>query len=101
MEKIDSLKIIQPDDWHIHLRDGEKLLRTVNDAALQFSRAIVMPNLIPPVLNANDATQYKKRILHALDSDKNIEPLMVIYLTDKTSPQIIKEAKESGVVFCS
>ena len=49
MEKIDSLKIIQPDDWHIHLRDGEKLLRTVNDAALQFSRAIVMPNLIPPV----------------------------------------------------
>ena len=101
MEKIDSLKIIQPDDWHIHLRDGEKLLRTVNDAALQFSRAIVMPNLIPPVLNANDATQYKKRILHALDSDKNIEPLMVIYLTDKTSPQIIKEAKESNVVFAA
>ncbi len=101
MELINTLKIIQPDDWHIHLRDGKKLSRTVNDAALQFSRAIVMPNLVPPVLNAYDAIEYKKRILNSLDNDKILDPLMVLYLTDETCPEIIKEAKDSGCVFAA
>ena len=101
MKSINTLKIIQPDDWHIHLRDGKKLSRTVNDAALQFSRAIVMPNLVPPILNATDAIKYKKRILNSLENDKNFDPLMVIYLTDKTSPEIIREAKGSGIVFAA
>ena len=73
MKSINTLKIIQPDDSHIHLRDGKKLSRTVNDAALQFSRAIVMPNLVPPILNATDAIKYKKRILNSLENDKNFQ----------------------------
>lgn len=96
----DSLTLIAPDDWHIHLRDGAALSTTVPDAAQQFRRTIVMPNLAPPVLNAQQATEYKKRIIAANNTELPFEPLMVLYLTDKTSPKDIAEAKAAGVVAC-
>jgi len=87
-----------PDDWHIHLRDGEALARTVGDAARQFRRAIVMPNLVPPVVNAEDALAYKGRIEGQVPASADFTPLMVIYLTDKTSPEIVRQAHAAGVV---
>jgi dihydroorotase len=94
-----TIQITRPDDWHIHLRDGDALALTVGDAAKQFRRAIVMPNLVPPVTNAERAMAYRARILaHA--GDTGFEPLMVLYLTDKTSPEIIAAAKAAGVVAC-
>lgn len=95
-----SLTITAPDDWHIHLRDGDALARTVGDAASQFKRAIVMPNLVPPVMNATQAIAYKQRILAHVPKGANFEPLMVLYLTDKTTAQDIKDAKAAGVVAC-
>ena len=95
-----TLTLIAPDDWHIHLRDGDSLTRTVPDAASQFKRAIVMPNLVPPVLNAEQAVGYKARILAAKPEGVEFEPLMVLYLTDKTSSEDIKAAKAAGVVAC-
>lgn len=95
-----TLTLIVPDDWHIHLRDGDSLTRTVPDAASQFKRAIVMPNLVPPVLNAEQAVGYKARILAAKPEGVEFEPLMVLYLTDKTSSEDIKAAKAVGVVAC-
>ncbi|MBT8148735.1 MAG: dihydroorotase [Pseudomonadales bacterium] len=94
----DSLTLVQPDDWHIHLRDGAALARTVNDAARQFQRVIVMPNLVPPVCNTTDAEAYRARILAALDSSLSLEPLMVLYLTDNTSAATIAQAKQSALV---
>lgn len=95
-----TLTLIAPDDWHIHLRDGESLVRTVPDAASQFRRAIVMPNLVPPVLNAEQALGYKARIMAAKPEGAEFEPLMVLYLTDNTSSADIKAAKAAGVVAC-
>jgi dihydroorotase len=90
-----SLTIIQPDDWHLHLRDGEVLTRTVADTAKQFARAIIMPNLTPPVTNTAMATEYKVRI----DAQNTgLEPLMTLYLTDKTSAEDIRTAHASGIV---
>jgi len=95
-----ELRITRPDDWHIHLRDGEALARTVADAAQQFSRAIVMPNLVPPVLNTEQALAYKARILAARPAGLQFEPLMVLYLTDNTDPAEIAKAKAAGVTAC-
>lgn len=95
-----KLTITRPDDWHIHLRDGSALPRTVTDAARYFGRAIVMPNLVPPVTNATQALAYRERILSALPSGSAFEPLMVLYLTDNTSPDDIRRAHEAGVVAC-
>ena len=98
-----SITIQQPDDWHIHLRDGNALRYTVNDAARQFHRCIVMPNLVPPVVSAEQAKSYKSRILAALDTkDKDCEfqPLMVLYLTDNTTPDMIREASRAGILAC-
>lgn len=95
-----SITITAPDDWHIHLRDGEALARTVPDAAQQFKRAIIMPNLVPPVMNAEQALAYKARIQASIPSESVFEPLMVLYLTDKTTPQDIIDAKAAGVVAC-
>ena len=94
----DTLTLTRPDDWHIHLRDGDALPRTVNDAARQFHRAIVMPNLVPPVVNAELAANYRQRILDSLDPGQAFEPLMVLYLTDLTDAQCIKTAADSGIV---
>ena len=77
-----KINLIRPDDWHIHLRDGAALSRTVPDAARQFHRAIVMPNLVPPVMNAKQAGSYRDRILSAIPEGVNFDPLMVLYLTD-------------------
>lgn len=95
-----QLTLIRPDDWHIHLRDGASLTRTVGDAAHQFARAIVMPNLVPPVMNAEQAQAYKERILAARPEGSQFEPLMVLYLTDNTDPAEIAIAKANGVTAC-
>ncbi len=95
-----SLTITAPDDWHIHLRDGDALARTVGDAASQFKRAIVMPNLVPPVMNAEQALGYKQRIQAHVPEGVTFEPLMVLYLTDNTTVHDIAAAKAAGVVAC-
>lgn len=94
------LSITAPDDWHIHLRDGSALSYTVADVAQSFERAIIMPNLVPPVCNAQQALAYRERITQHVPKDKNFEPLMVLYLTDNTSVEDIVEAKKAGVVAC-
>lgn len=95
-----SLTITRPDDWHIHLRDGEALALTVPDAARYFGRAIVMPNLVPPVTTAEQALAYRGRIEAARPAGSQFRPLMVLYLTDNTSPTDIEEAARQGVVAC-
>ncbi|BBP85056.1 MULTISPECIES: dihydroorotase [unclassified Pseudomonas] len=94
----DRLTLLRPDDWHIHLRDGAVLSNTVADAARTFGRAIIMPNLVPPVRNAEEADGYRQRILAARPAGSRFEPLMVLYLTDRTSPEDIRAAKASGFV---
>ncbi|MGF6095990.1 dihydroorotase [Pseudomonas sp. 18175] len=94
----DRLTLLRPDDWHIHLRDGAALPQTVADVARTFGRAIIMPNLVPPVRNAAEADAYRQRILAARPAGSRFEPLMVLYLTDRTQPEEIREAKASGYV---
>ena len=93
-----TLTIIQPDDFHLHLRDGKVLQSTVTQAARQFRRAIIMPNLKPPITTTKHATEYRKRILAQLPSNTDFQPLMTLYLTDNTPPEEIVRAKESGIV---
>ena len=93
----DRLTLLRPDDWHIHLRDGAVLPHTVGDAARTFGRAIIMPNLVPPVTTATDATAYRERILAAAKGTA-FEPLMTLYLTESMTPETIREAKAAGVV---
>ncbi|HEY9033062.1 MAG TPA: dihydroorotase [Pseudomonadales bacterium] len=93
-----QITLRQPDDWHIHLRDGDYLKRTVSDAARQFARAIVMPNLVHPVTDTAAALAYRQRILAALPQGMPFEPLMVLYLTDNTRATDIIDAHRSGKV---
>jgi dihydroorotase len=93
-----SLTITRPDDWHVHLRDGEVLKNTVADISRYFGRAIVMPNLVPPVTNADQANSYYQRIMQA-NKNEHFTPLMVIYLTDNTTREDILAAKDSGLVY--
>jgi dihydroorotase len=93
-----QLKITRPDDWHLHLRDGEALKAVLPDTARQFARAIVMPNLRPPVTTTELALAYRERILAALPIGAKFEPLMTLYLTDNTSAEEIKRAKASGMI---
>ena len=96
-----QLTITRPDDWHLHLRDGQLLAYTVPDAARYFGRAIIMPNLLPPVLNTAQALAYRERILAHRPADSQWKPLMVLYLTDNTDPAEIERATASGhVVAC-
>jgi dihydroorotase len=97
---MNSLTIIRPDDWHVHLRDGDALSTTVKDISRYFSRAIVMPNLVPPVINAELATAYHKRIMDQAPRE-SFQPLMVLYLTDNTSVEDIEQAKATGIVFAA
>ncbi|HEY5634497.1 MAG TPA: dihydroorotase [Burkholderiaceae bacterium] len=94
----DDLTLTQPDDWHLHLRDGEAMAAVVGASAAQFRRAIVMPNLRPPVTTVEQARAYRDRILAALPAGSAFEPLMTLYLTDNTSAQQIRDAKASGIV---
>jgi len=100
-----TLTITRPDDWHVHLRDGAALTTTVPDISRYFGRAVVMPNLVPPVTNADLATQYHQRILDAnvnsSAQSKQFQPLMVLYLTDQTTAEEIKAAKVTGIVFAA
>lgn len=93
-----KLTLKRPDDWHLHLRDGPALQAVVAHTAAQFARAIVMPNLKPPVATTGAALEYRKRILAALPADSRFEPLMTLYLTDNTSAAEIHAAKASGLV---
>jgi dihydroorotase len=93
-----SLTITRPDDWHLHVRDGAALAAVLPHTARQFARAIIMPNLKPPVRTVADASAYRDRILAAVPSGLNFEPLMTLYLTDNTSPEDIFAAKASGFV---
>ncbi|WP_299199096.1 dihydroorotase [uncultured Amphritea sp.] len=93
-----TLTIRTPDDWHLHFRDGDMLTETVAATARCFQRAIVMPNLAPPVVNAEMAMAYKTRILDARPAGSSFEPLMTLYLTNATTGQDIIDAKASGVV---
>jgi len=95
-----SLTLTRPDDWHIHLRDGDVLANTVPDAARTFGRAIIMPNLVPPIMQASQALAYKERILAQRPEGNTFEPLMVLYLTDQTSAADIVAAHEAGIVAC-
>ena len=93
-----TLTITRPDDWHLHVRDGEALLTVVPHTAAQFGRAIIMPNLRPPVTTAQQALEYRQRILAAVPEGRNFQPLMTLYLTDNLPPKEIARAKAAGVV---
>jgi len=95
---VDHLTINRPDDWHIHLRDGAALTTTVAHAAAQFGRAIIMPNLVPPITTTGAALAYRRRILDARPANSDFEPLMTLYLTDSTSSDEIRKAKASGYI---
>ena len=89
----ESISITRPDDWHAHLRDGEAMASVVGATARQFARAIVMPNLKPPIVNTKQAKAYRERILAALPKGAAFEPLMTLYLTDDTPPAEIARAR--------
>jgi dihydroorotase len=93
-----TLTLTRPDDWHVHLRDGDALSAVVPHTAAQFARAIVMPNLRPPVTTAAQALAYKERISAAVPEGVKFEPLMTLYLTDNMPPDEIKRARDAGVV---
>jgi dihydroorotase len=95
----DRLDICRPDDWHVHLRDGATLASVVGHTARRFGRAIVMPNLKPPVTNVVQAEDYRRRILASLPPGAHFQPLMTLYLTEATPVQEIQRAKASGSVF--
>lgn len=95
-----KLTITRPDDWHVHLRDGDVLNDTVRDTSRYMGRAIIMPNLVPPVTTTELAEAYQQRIM-AADPTPSFKPLMVLYLTDKTSADEIRKAKASGLVYAA
>jgi len=95
---VDRITIARPDDWHLHLRDGSAMASVLADSALRFARAIVMPNLQPPVTTTQQALHYRERILGELPSGLSFEPLMTLYLTDDTPAEEIARAKLSGKV---
>jgi dihydroorotase len=98
---MDTLTLTRPDDWHLHVRDGAALRAVVPHSARQFARAIIMPNLRPPVTTTEQALAYRDRILDALPAGSNFQPLMTLYLTDNTPPDEIIRAKDSGhIVAC-
>jgi dihydroorotase len=95
---MDQITLLRPDDWHLHLRDGAMLRTVLPDTATRFARAIVMPNLKPPVTTVADAQAYRERILAARPAGSNFQPLMTLYLTETSSAEEIRKAKESGMV---
>src|SRR5437762_5228568 len=92
-----SLTITRPDDWHLHVRDGAALAAVVPHSARQFARALIMPNLKPPVSATAQAVAYRERILAAVPAGVEFEPLMSLYLTDNLPPDEIRRAKAAGV----
>jgi dihydroorotase len=98
-DPIQTLEIVRPDDWHLHLRDGELLSRVLPYTAERFARAIVMPNLDPPVTTVAEARLYRARILAALPAGLDFEPLMTLYLTSSTTPDEVEAAAASKLIF--
>jgi len=98
---MEELDIIKPDDWHVHFRDNEILKAVVPETTRHFARSIVMPNLIPPILNAKQAIEYKQRIEKAIPSTDSFEPLMTIYLTEETNKDEIKNGYKNGAIFAA
>lgn len=96
---MEEIEIIKPDDWHVHFRDNEILKAVVPETTRHFARSIVMPNLVPPILNTKQAIEYKKKIEKATPSTDNFEPLMTIYLTEETNREELKSAYENRTVF--
>jgi dihydroorotase len=94
----ESITITRPDDWHVHVRDGAALATVVPHTAAQFARAIIMPNLKPPVTTTAQALAYRERILAAVPRGIAFEPLMTLYLTDNLPPEEIRRAKQAGIV---
>ena len=92
-EKIDTITLRRPDDWHVHLRDGPMLATVLPFTARQFARAIVMPNLVPPVTDVAAARAYRERIVAALPLSAAFTPLMTCYLTDATDPQKVASVR--------
>lgn len=98
---MDTLTLTHPDDWHLHVRDGAALRAVVPHSARQFARALIMPNLRPPVTTTEQALAYRQRILQAVPPGRDFQPLMTLYLTDQTSPAEISRARASGhIVAC-
>ncbi len=95
---MDRITLTRPDDWHLHLRDGPAMRAVLADSARRFARAIVMPNLSPPVRTTQDALEYRERILAARPAGSDFEPLMTLYLTDDTAPEEVSRARLSGRV---
>ncbi len=93
-----TLTIIRPDDMHLHLRDGDALKAVAPYTARQMGRAVIMPNLKPPVVSVADAQAYKARIMAALPEGSTFQPLMTLYLTDNATPELVREAKAAGIV---
>jgi dihydroorotase len=93
-----TFTITRPDDWHLHLRDDDMLQAVLPETARHFGRAIIMPNLVPPVITANDAAAYRGRIFAALPKENGFQPLMTLYLTDQTDPDDVAKAHASGLV---
>jgi dihydroorotase len=96
---MDTLTLTRPDDMHLHLRDGAELVDVIGATASRFARAIVMPNLLPPVTTVPQALAYRERILRAVPGGMRFIPLMTLYLTDATPPSEVRQARDSGVVF--
>ena len=96
-KNITSLTIRRPDDWHLHLRDGAMLQAVLPETARHFGRAIIMPNLVPPVVTAEQAVAYRSRILDAMPTGADFTPLMTLYLTEQTDPQDVADAHAAGI----
>ena len=94
----DTLTLHRPDDWHLHLRDGAMLQAVLPETARHFARAIIMPNLVPPVVRGDQAAAYRDRILAALPDGMTFEPLMTLYLTEDTDAADVAAANASGVI---
>ena len=93
-----TLTLLRPDDMHLHLRNGDTLRHVLPHTARQMSRAVIMPNLKPPVISVADALAYRERILAALPAGSRFQPLMTLYLTDHATPALVQEAKAAGIV---
>lgn len=93
-----TLTLLRPDDMHLHLRDGDTLRHVLPHTARQMGRAVIMPNLKPPVISVADALAYRERILASLPAGSRFQPLMTLYLTDHATPALVQEAKAAGIV---
>ncbi len=94
-----TLTLTRPDDFHLHVRDGKVMESVIMASARQFARAIIMPNLTPPVVTVSQALDYRQRIMSCLPGDSSFNPLMTLYLTEETSVEEIQQARESGMVY--